>query len=56
MTPNTSKTYIFKALTKHLDKTKNYESVEIILRHLIKDSKNVSFKNSLQINLDNYMK
>ncbi|CAD8194804.1 unnamed protein product [Paramecium pentaurelia] len=56
MTPNTLKIFIFKALTKHLDKTKNYESVEFILKYLIKDQKNVSFKNSLQNNLDNYMK
>ncbi|CAD8120153.1 unnamed protein product [Paramecium sonneborni] len=56
MTPNTLKTFIFKALTKHLDKTKNFESVEIILKYLNKDSKNISFKNSLQNNLDNYVK
>lgn len=37
MTPNTLKYLISKAMTKYLDKTKNFESVELIIKHLNKD-------------------
>lgn len=41
------KSLIGKSLTKFLDKTKNYEAIEIILKHLNKDSKNIILKNSI---------
>lgn len=47
ITPNTLKSLIFKALYKYLDHTKNFESIELIIKYLAKDAKNNFFKNPL---------